>query len=129
MKRKKNIPTLKKLLTIAALGLTATAAYTQSYDEILRLRGMNETVQGIRSMADGEHYTVLEGSNVRRYDYAGREEGRALLPVVSGDFRIHDYLFSPDEQSMLLSVGATPIYRHSYTTSCLLYTSPSPRDM
>lgn len=52
MKRKKNIPTLKKLLTIAALGLTATAAYTQSYDEILRLRGMNETVQGIRSMAD-----------------------------------------------------------------------------
>ena len=120
MKRKKNIPTLKKLLTIAALGLTATAAYTQSYDEILRLRGMNETVQGIRSMADGEHYTVLEGSNVRRYDYAGREEGRALLPVVSGDFRIHDYLFSPDEQSMLLSVGATPIYRHSYTTSYFL---------
>lgn len=49
---------MKKLLTLAALALAAAAAHAQSYDEIVRLRSMNETVRGIRSMADGVHYTT-----------------------------------------------------------------------
>ena len=31
---------------------------------------MNETVRGIRPMADGEHYTTLENNDILRYSYA-----------------------------------------------------------
>lgn len=120
---------MKKLLTLAALGLAVAGAHAQSYDEIVRLRGLNETVRGIRSMADGKHYTVLENSTLLRYDYAGREEGRALLPAVPDGFRIRDYLFSPDEQTILLAAGAKPIYRHSYTTSYQLATQEGMRPL
>lgn len=93
----------------------------------MRLRSLNETVPGIRSMADGEHYTVLGKSTVIRYDYAGREDARPLLPLVSGDFRIRDYQFSPDERMILLAVNAKPIYRHSYTASYRLATDEDMR--
>ena len=44
---------------------------------------MNQTVRGIRSMADGEHYTTLEGSNIIRHSYAAAgpgESGCSLRP-------------------------------------------------
>ncbi len=107
---------MKKLLTLAALALAATAAQAQSYDEILRLRSMNETVRGIRSMADGTHYTVVEDNTIRKYAYAEEGPGETLLPETPEGFRIADYLLSPDERSILVASGAAPIYRHSYTT-------------
>ncbi len=102
------------LFTFAALAAFATAASAQSYDEIVRLRSMNETVRGIRSMNDGTHYTVVEEGAIRRYSYAGGE-GETLVGLPEG-FRLTDYLLSPDEQSVLLAEGSEPIYRHSYTT-------------
>ncbi len=107
---------MKKLLTLAALALAATAAQAQSYDEILRLRSMNETVRGIRSMADGTHYTVVEDNTIRKYAYAEEGPGETLLPETPEGFRIANYLLSPDERSILVASGAAPIYRHSYTT-------------
>ena len=50
------------------LGVAATAQ--NEYDQILRLRAMNESVRGIRSMADGEHYTTLTKGDIRRFSYA-----------------------------------------------------------
>ena len=51
--------TIKTLTLFTAL-LCATGSSAQNeYAEIARLRGMNETVRGIRPMADGEHYTTI----------------------------------------------------------------------
>ncbi|WP_370649668.1 S9 family peptidase [uncultured Alistipes sp.] len=80
---------------------------------------MNRRVGGIRSMNDGEHYTVIEENNVVRYGYAEAGDGEKLLPrsLATG---IADYAFSPDERCLLVASGRTPIYRHSYTTKYYL---------
>ena len=65
---------------VAALLLAAGVQARNEYAEIAHLRSMNRRVAGIRSMADGEHYTVLEQDRIVRYAYASQNEGRSLLP-------------------------------------------------
>ena len=77
------------LLAAAAVG-TGTAQARGEYAEIARLRSMNETVRGIRSMADGEHYTILEGNNIVRYGYATAGQGENMLPKPTANLR-HSY--------------------------------------
>ena len=101
------------------IGLNAQAQ--KDYKDVARLRSMNEWVRGIRSMADGEHYTVIEDQNIVRYEYASKTEGERLLPQSASNLTITDYTFSPDEQRILIASGATPIYRHSYTTTYHLF--------
>ena len=107
-----------KTLTLLALAALSTGSLSArgEYDEIARLQAMNERVQGIRSMADGEHYTTLENNDIRRYAYATASEGVSLLPSPAPNLAISDYAFSPDERMILIASGRTPIYRHSYTT-------------
>lgn len=109
----------KRLFTLpAALLLVAGAAYAQNeYAEIARLRSLNESVRGIRPMADGEHYTTLDANNILRYSYAADTPGESMLPSPAPNLVISDYVFSPDEQTILVASGRKPIYRHSYTTS------------
>ena len=109
----------KTLFTLpSALLFVAGAAYAQhEYAEIARLRGLNESVRGIRPMADGEHYTTLESNNILRYSYAAESPGESLLPSPAPNLTISDYAFSPDERTILVASGRRPIYRHSYTTS------------
>ena len=105
-------------LFAAALLFTAgPAAAEGEYAEIARLKGMNQTVRGIRSMNDGEHYTVLEGNDIRRYAYASEGPGESLLPSPTPNLAISDYTLSPDERSILIASGRQSIYRRSYTTS------------
>lgn len=104
------------LITAAAL-LTGSVRAQNEYAEIARLRGLNESVRGIRSMADGEHYTTLESNDIVRYSYASAAPGESMLPAPTPNLVITDYAFSPDERSILIASGRKPIYRHSYTTS------------
>ena len=67
------------LLAAALLGAGIVQAQNE-YAEIARLRGMNQTVRGIRSMADGEHYTTLDANNILRYSYAADTPGESMLP-------------------------------------------------
>ena len=108
---------MKRLLILLAVLLCSAATAQNEYREIARLRSMNEAVRGIRSMADGEHYTLLEKGDIRQYSYAVRSEGRSLLPEAARQLEITDYQFSSDEQQILIASGYTPIYRHSYTTT------------
>ena len=107
----------KGLFAAALLFITSPAAAGEEYAEIARLKGLNQTVRGIRSMNDGEHYTVLEGNDIRRYAYAAESPGESLLPTPTPNLAISDYTLSPDERSILIASGRQPIYRHSYTTS------------
>lgn len=108
---------MKRWLILLAVLVCSAATAQNEYGEIVRLRRMNETVRGIRSMADGEHYTVLERGDIRRYQYALKNEGRSLLPEAARQIEITDYQFSPNEQQILIASGYNPIYRHSYTTT------------
>ena len=106
-----------QLTLLAALLLATTAAAKGEYAEIARLRAMNETVRGIRPMADGEHYTRIEHNEILRYAYAADTPGERLLPASAQGIAVTDYAFSPDERRILIASGRTPIYRHSYTTT------------
>ena len=85
------------LLAAAAVG-TGTVQARGEYAEIARLRSMNETVRGIRSMADGEHYTTLESNDIVRYSYASAAPGESMLPAPAPNLVITDYAFSPAER-------------------------------
>ena len=61
---------IQATLLAAALFCAAGVQAQNEYAEIARLNSLNERVYGIRSMADGEHYTVREGNDIRRYAYA-----------------------------------------------------------
>lgn len=106
----------KFFLLLWAVACAAPAAAQNEYAEIARLRAMNARVAGIRSMNDGEHYTVLEDNNIVCYAYADEGPGRKLLPAAAAGLKITDYAFSPDERRILVASGCNPIYRHSYTT-------------
>ena len=107
---------IQATLLAAALFCAAGVQAQNEYAEIARLNSLNERVYGIRSMADGEHYTVREGNDIRRYAYATAGEGVSLLPTPAPNLVITDYDFSPDERMILIASGRHPIYRHSYTT-------------
>lgn len=108
--------TLTLLLAAATIGTTA-ASEQNPYAEIVRLNAMNESVYGIRSMADGIHYTTLQNNDIRRFRYDAATGGESLLPSPAPNLTVTDYLLSPDEQSILIASGRNPIYRRSYTTS------------
>ena len=73
----------KRLIPVLAAVLlgSGTLAARDEYREIARLASMNERVYGIRSMADGEHYTTLEGNEILRYSYAQEGPGERLLEL------------------------------------------------
>ncbi len=79
-----------------------------------------ETIRGIRSMNDGEHYTTLTGgSAIVRHLY---RSGERVDTVFSLDMTssasiksIDDYTFSPDEKRIMLTSNTKSIYRYSYT--------------
>ncbi len=108
------------LLGATLLFTAGHAAAGNEYAEIARLKSLNQSVRGIRSMNDGEHYTTLEGNDIRRYAYATAGRGESLLPTPAPNLVITDYTLSPDERMILVASGRHPIYRHSYTTSYTL---------
>ena len=108
------------LLAVAILCATvATYASTVKYADIAKCRAANGAIYGVRSMADGEHFTIIKGKQIVRCAYADRTDS---LVVFDGDFRIGTYLFSQDEKQLLLSDAKSvkPIYRHSATADYYL---------
>ena len=97
----------------------ATYASTIKYADIAKCRAANGAIYGVRSMADGEHFTIIKGKEIVRCSYADRKDS---LVVFKGDFRISSYAFSGDEKQLLLSDARSikPIYRHSATADYYL---------
>jgi len=77
-------------------------------------------VSGLRSMADGEHYTAVSRGHIIRYAYATGKavdtlfrSGQLIDPVSGDTLPFDDYNFCSREQRLLLSTKTEPIYRHS----------------
>lgn len=84
-------------------------------------------VSGLRSMNDGEHYTVLEGNRSRIVKYSYKT-GLAVATLVDLDKieaspirSINGYEFNADESRILLCTNMKPIYRRSFTADYYLY--------
>lgn len=92
-------------------------------DGTFQLRG----VYGLRSMNDGEHYTVIEGNGTRivKYSYKTGLPVETLLDLGkienSPVQNINDYDFDANENRILISTDRKPIYRRSYTADHYLY--------
>ena len=113
---------MKKLfLTAVALlfATVATFASTIKYEDIVKCRAANGAIYGVRSMADGEHFTIIKGKQIVRCSYADRADSLVLF---EGDFKIANYAFSADEKRILLTDAKSvkPIYRHSATADYYL---------
>ena len=113
---------MKKTILLAVAILCATVvAYgsTVKYEDIAKCRAANGAIYGVRSMADGEHFTIIKGKKIVRCSYADRADS---LVVFEGDFRIGSYTFSADEKQILLSDAKSvkPIYRRSFTADYYL---------
>ena len=84
-------------------------------------------VYGLRSMNDGEHYTVVEGNGTRivKYSYKTGLPVETLLDLTTIEDSpikyLNDYDFDANESRILLSTNKKPIYRHSFTADYYLY--------
>ncbi len=79
------------------------------------------SVYGVRSMADGEHYTTVSRSNIVKFDY---KTGTSKVSIFNGSTHsldIDDYSFNNDESMILLETENMPIYRHSFTANYFVY--------
>ena len=76
----------------------------------------------------GLRWKAQERSN--RYDYrVVRERLQELHDVrASGDLKKLMYYFDEGIHGNMAGIGAPGLYRRAKTGTCLLYTSPSPRD-
>ncbi len=84
-------------------------------------------VYGLRSMNDGEHYTVVEGQGDRivKYSYkTGLPVGTLvdLSKIEECPVRyIEDYTFNANESRILICTNMRPIYRRSFTADYYIY--------
>lgn len=114
---------MRRLLAglLMLVSFSASAQGTFDYNDIREGRFTQRTVSGIRSMADGEHYTVLTpNSMVVKYSYATGLPVDTLFRGSRND-KIHDYQISPDGRYIMYSTDMKPVYRRSYTASHYIF--------
>ena len=103
---------IKSLLkfAIAAIAITsASAAFSQkTFAELQDINRLNQGVWGLRSMQDGEHYTVSSRGAIVRHSYA---DEAVCDTIYKGRFAT--YQFSPDEGMIILGNNYRSVYRHS----------------
>lgn len=81
-----------------------------------------KTVSGLKSMNDGEYYTVIENENqIVRYSYKTGNLINVLFNSFGKDKTFKDYEFSDDETKILIPVNTEYIYRRSYKADYYLY--------
>lgn len=123
---------MKKLLSILLIVLMAFVLQAQNGQQItledIFTKGTfrAETVRGLHSMNDGEHYTTLEGNTkIVKNSYKTGEVVDILFDLGKIDraplASLSDYTFSEDETKILLTTDEKPIYRHSYTAQYYIW--------
>jgi dipeptidyl-peptidase-4 len=123
---------IRHLFISLSILLSPLISFSQAYTPITLSKIYQEyhfypnAIKGIRSMADGEHYTTLESDRaIVRYDY---KTGKNRIVLFSTDqlpakefTSFDDYIFSNDEKKVLLTTDKTQIYRHSFVAQYWIY--------
>lgn len=86
-----------------------------------------QSIQGLKPMLDGEHYTQISKDHKRivKYSFKTGKEVEAIFDVTKARNcelkRFDDYIMSPDESLILIQTETQPIYRRSFTAVYYLY--------
>ncbi len=117
------------LAGLIALGLSAQNDQQITPEDIfVKNTFRQETVSGLRSMNDGEHYTTLENSTrIVKNSYKTGETVEVLFDITKIDrapvASFQDYEFSEDETKILLQTNRKPVYRRSFTAEYYVWNS------
>ena len=104
------IKTTLKLILATALIVTSADAFSQkTFRELGQITRLNRGVSGLRSMQDGEHYTVSRAGAVIRHSYADEAVCDTLYKG-----RFASYELSPAEDMIILGNNFRSVYRHSF---------------
>lgn len=112
---------------MATIAITTSAQKREITMADLKLSG---ELQGKRvapsvSLADGEHYAMLEQQSIKIYSYkTGKEEGTIMDLDKIKDCPIEDidgFEFSANEQKILVYSNTHRIYRHSFEADYFVY--------
>ncbi len=120
MKKIFYLPVLMILIGLFSGNVSGQARQQLTLEKIFRDHAFNpETIDNIRSTADGEHYTVLESnSRIVQYDYKTGKEKTVIFDASEyrnkGSVSITDYILSNDGKKILLTSQVSRIYRHSF---------------
>jgi dipeptidyl-peptidase-4 len=98
-------------LSLAQTAITLEDIWTTS-------KYSSEDVYGIRSMNNGENYTVLEDGEVEEYSYATGDPIETIVAikdlVFNGDtLKVQKYAFNKSESKLLLATDGKQLYRYS----------------
>ena len=125
---------MHKLLTLFLIGFTSIQLSAQTAQKItledIFVNGTfrSQSVSGLRSMNDGDHYTTMEnGTQIVKYSYKTGEQVAVLFDISTVEDApiksFSDYAFSNDESKILLTTKVKSIYRRSFTAEYYVWNS------
>jgi dipeptidyl-peptidase-4 len=96
-------------------GMQAQSAQITLEDLWLNYRYYPSFIDDLRSMNDGEHYTVKEGNAIVQYAYATGEVTDTIFDATGMEDvdGFDGYAFNDDETALMLSTNTTPRYRYA----------------
>ncbi len=118
-------PTMKRISLFITLFFFLATCYSQKQNITLedlwqRPTFVTDYPDELRSMNDGESYTVMEDEGIVKYDYATGKKRTVLVDNTklvpegkTSPVAAETYGFSNDETKVLVSTGREQIYRHS----------------
>lgn len=117
---------MKKLLLFALLLAAFSVAESQprfTYADIAEGRFTQKSVYGLRSTADGNHYTTLEKGAVYLHTFGNAKERTLVCDAAAAGIegKVADYTFSPDEKSVMFRLDSKPLYRRSFFSRYAVY--------
>lgn len=82
-----------------------------------------ERAQAVRSMNDGEHFTLLQDNRIVQYRYTDFDTPVAIVLDSGqlGEHTIDDYSFNADETKLLIATKKKKRYRRSFTAKYYLF--------
>ena len=115
--------TITRLSLVVALMCTSVTAFSQkTYRELSSISRLNRSVSGLRSMNDGEHYTISRGGAVLRFSYTDESVCDTLYTG-----RFSSYALSPKEDMVVVGNNFRPVYRRSFYADYDIVTVPDGR--
>lgn len=120
---------MKKLFVLfyALMCLVTLQAQKVTLQDVANDTYRAQSIQGLKPMLDGEHYTQISKDHKRivKYSFKTGKEVATIFDVATA--RNHklksfdDYIMSPDESLILIQTETKPIYRRSFTAVYYIY--------
>ena len=120
---------MKKLFVLfyALMCLVTLQAQKVTLQDVANGTYRVQSIQGLKPMLDGEHYTQISKDHKRivKYSFKTGKEVATIFDVATA--RNHklksfdNYIMSPDESLILIQTETKPIYRRSFTAIYYIY--------